>query len=63
MGDTRSHLATQLRGSSALRQLTEGELTWLAQPKEFTLAHNKENEHQFHKQQGRGLFSQEMTKK
>ena len=31
--------------------------------KEFTLAHYKENEDQFHKLQGRGLFSQEMTNK
>ena len=63
MGDTKSHLATQLRGSSALRLFTEGQLTSLARPKEFTLAHHKENEHQFHKQQGRGLVSQEMTNK
>ena len=31
--------------------------------KEFTIAHHKENEDQFHKLQGRGLFSQEMTNK
>ena len=31
--------------------------------KEFTHAHHKENEDQFHKLQGRGLFSQEMTNK
>ena len=31
--------------------------------KEFTLAHHKENEGQFHKQRGQGLFSQEMTNK
>ena len=31
--------------------------------KEFSLAHHKENEDQFHKLQGRGLFSQEMTNK
>ena len=30
--------------------------------KEFSLAHHKENENQFHGRQGRGLFSQEMTK-
>ena len=29
--------------------------------KEFTLAHRNENEDQFHKLQGRGLFSQQMT--
>ena len=29
--------------------------------KEFTFVHHKENEDQFHKLQGRGLFSQEMT--
>ena len=29
--------------------------------KEFTLAHHKDNEDQFHRLQGRGLFSQEMT--
>ena len=31
--------------------------------KEFTLAQQQENEDQFHKQQGQGLFSQEMTNK
>ena len=31
--------------------------------KEFTLARHKENENQFHKQQGKGPFSQEMTNK
>ena len=31
--------------------------------KEFTLAHHKENEDQFHKLQGQRLFSQEMTNK
>ena len=31
--------------------------------KEFTLAHHKENEDQFHKLQGQGLLSQEMTNK
>ena len=31
--------------------------------KEFTLTQHKENEDQFHKLQGRGLFSQEMTNK
>ena len=31
--------------------------------KEFTLAHHKENEDQFHRLWGRGLFSQEMTNK
>ena len=31
--------------------------------KEFTLAHHKENEDQFRKQQGQRLFSQEMTNK
>ena len=31
--------------------------------KEFTLAKHKENEDQFHKLQGQGLFSQEMTNK
>ena len=30
---------------------------------EFTLAHHKENEGQFHTQQGQGLLSQEMTNK
>ena len=29
----------------------------------FTFAHHKENEDKFHRQQGRGLFSQEMTSK
>ena len=31
--------------------------------KDFILAHHKENEDQFHKLQGRGLFSQEITNK
>ena len=31
--------------------------------KEFTLAQHKENKDQFHKLQGQGLFSQEMTNK
>ena len=31
--------------------------------KKLTLAHHKENENQFHRPQGRGLLSQEMTNK
>ena len=31
--------------------------------KEFTLAHHKENQGQFHRPQGRGLFSKDMTNK